>query len=160
MQMKNKYLLILVSLLLTGQLLNAQVKTTYKYDAMQRITRVDFQGGLYETYSYDKVGNRKSFIKVVPIPPPSSIQSVLKDDMFKIYPNPTFGIYSLKGKLITLSEAVFKIHDLTRREILSQSLSKSSQIKQELDISKYTAGSYLLVIQHEDKKRSWTIIKQ
>ncbi|MFN6328186.1 MAG: T9SS type A sorting domain-containing protein [Chitinophagales bacterium] len=160
--MKNNHLLVLLSLVFVGPLLFAQTNTTYKYDAMQRITEARFSDGGFETYSYDKVGNRKSFIKVIPIdtlPAPSAVHNS-EPDIFKIYPNPTDGVFSLEGSLLTPSDAVLKIFDLSGREILSQTIPKSSKIKQELDISRYTSGNYLFVIQYGDRKRSWNIIKQ
>jgi YD repeat-containing protein len=138
----------------------SQTKTTYKYDAMQRITRVDFQDGGFETYTYDKVGNRKTFTKVVPIDPPSSVQNTDKQDIFKIYPNPTDRVFSIEGNLVSSSDAVLKVYDLSGREILSQSIPKSIHIKQELDISKYSTGNYVLVIHYGDRKRSWNVVKQ
>lgn len=159
-----KLITFFLGILFSNEILS-QSKTTYKYDAMQRIIRVDFQAGGFETYTYDKVGNRKSFIKVVPIdtppppPPPSSIQST-SQDVFKIYPNPTDGVFSLEGTLVSPSDAVLNIYDPSGKEILSRSVPRSSLLKQELDIRKYSAGNYVLIILYEDKKRSWTINKQ
>lgn len=143
--------------------LKSQEKTNYKYDAIQRIIRVDFQNGGYETYTYDKVGNRKSFIKLIPKPidsTPNSIQNSEIQDVFKIYPNPTDGVFSLEGNLNSPAESVIKLYDISGREIKSFTVLKTAIVFQTIDITTVPSGNYLLVINYGDRKRSWNIIKQ
>lgn len=140
--------------------LDGQDKTTYKYDAMNRITEAQFADGGFETYSYDKVGNRKA-LKVVPIDttPPSAIKNS-KLDNFKIYPNPTDGVFSLEGKIEKPIESRVTLYDISGREIKSITIPKGTEIKQQIDISNVPSGNYIMVFNAGDVKRSWTIIKQ
>lgn len=154
--------IILLSTFMAFLNIEAQIKTTYKYDAIQRVTQVNFQDGGFETYTYDKVGNRKTFAKVVPndTPPPSSVQNTDKQDIFKIYPNPTDGVFSMEGNLTSPSESVIKLYDISGREIKSFTIPKTAIVFQTIDITTVPGGNYLLVINYGDRKRSWNIIKQ
>jgi YD repeat-containing protein len=158
--MKSLKLVVLSIGILISNLLYSQTKTTYKYDVMNRITEVRFADGGFESYSYDKVGNRKSMTKVIPPPPPSSVQNTDKQDIFKIYPNPTSGVFSLEGSIQKPTESRIVLYDISGRVIKSIEIPKGTEIKQQIDISNVPNGNYMLVFSSGEVKRSWTIIKQ
>jgi len=125
-------------------------------------------------YEYDASGNRiKRYVvtlaaKAKLVADSTSAEESLKPEegvmqeagerSFVVYPNPTRGQIALEikgsqpkqaGKLLLYSGTGTLLQNLSTRGSLTP-----------VDLTRYPAGNYLLVLVLEDKKYNWTIIKE
>ncbi|MFV0377412.1 MAG: T9SS type A sorting domain-containing protein [Mangrovibacterium sp.] len=118
-------------------------------------------------FEYDGSGNRKLRTITLSTSPtmasksqmlePEELKTELGDQEIRIYPNPTKGLLridipNLDGTNITLD--IFDSHGrlLIRKD--------AQAIGNQLDLSAYPSGMYLLLIRTENDKQEWKIIKE
>jgi len=77
----------------------------------------------------------------------TGIENTFKDCDFKIFPNPSKGVFTLE--IINRSSEILmdlSIYDITGKRILIRQLRVNENIKTTLDLSGYKAGTYILNI--------------
>ncbi len=152
-----KYCYLIFILIISNSICHSQ-SLKYTYDSQNRIKTVIFPNGNTENYYYDKVGNRINQVNI--INNPTAVQnnnSVFED--FKVFPNPTDGLFNLSGKITGEAEFTLKLFDNTGKEIQSYVISKTNKFNQEFNIKELPSGSYHLTLSSNSSSRTWTIIK-
>ena len=118
------------------------------------------------TYAYDAAGNRtgRSFSLSASPPAPQSTEAItafsdmIAEKEILIYPNPTKGIIKVEIKNYSDElQAEFNLTDLSGRTITKR---KAAGNTQTFDLSRRTAGIYLLQIRINDESVVWKIIKE
>ncbi len=130
----------------------------YTYDSQNRIKTALFPNGNSETYYYDKVGNRISQINVINTPTAAQNNISLFEE-FKIFPNPTDGLFNLTGKIDLEIEFTLILYDNTGKQVQSYSIPRTKNFNQEFNIKDLPSGSYHLTLSSNNGSRTWTIIK-
>lgn len=74
----------------------------------------------------------------------------------RIYPNPTKGLIRIDFPTMESQEASFRVYDSHGKLIIQQSASTSNQV----DLSNYPSGFYIMVIRIGQEKKEWKIIKE
>ena len=80
----------------------------------------------------------------------TGIENTFKDCDFKIFPNPSTGVFTLE--IINKSLDVqmdLSIYDNTGKEILIQQLRINEKLSKTIDLSGYKAGTYILTVKGE-----------
>jgi len=75
----------------------------------------------------------------------TGIENTFKDCDFKIFPNPSKGVFTLE--IINKSSDILmdlSIYDITGREIFIQQLRINENLRKTIDLSGYKAGTYIL----------------
>lgn len=121
-------------------------------------------------YTYDNSGNRLTraviLLKSATLPTDSLTAKELKkpiDDQVglqktRIYPNPTKGLLRIDLPSLTEQEAIIRLHDQSGRLIIQQ---PAVEMNNELNLSSYPSGIYIMSIQIGQKDRKeWKIIKE
>ncbi len=121
-------------------------------------------------FTYDSRGNRVTRALIVlksgTIPADSlqakQVEKPLDDQIglqkTRIYPNPTKGLLRIDLPALTEQEATIRLHDSSGRLIIQQS---AVEVNNELDLSAYPSGLYIMSIQIGPKDRKeWKIIKE
>lgn len=75
----------------------------------------------------------------------TGIENTFKDCDMKIFPNPSKGVFTLE--IINKSSKILmdlSIYDLTGKEILVQQLEVNENLRKTIDLSGYSAGTYIL----------------
>ena len=80
-----------------------------------------------------------------------------KNEIFKIYPNPTDGIFSVVLESNFKGDFIINIFDLAGRLVVSKNHENINDLT--LDISKYQAGTYIINIEKEGRQYQKRIIK-
>ncbi|MDO8929083.1 MAG: T9SS type A sorting domain-containing protein [Bacteroidota bacterium] len=124
----------------------------------------------YHEFTYNARGHRVTRQFVIPksatIPTDSLMAKELKkpfDDQIglqkaRIYPNPTKGLLRIDLPALTEQEATIRLHDSNGRLIIQQ---PAVEVNNELDLSAYPSGLYIMSIQIGPKDRKeWKIIKE
>lgn len=124
----------------------------------------------YHQFSYNARGHRVTRQFVVPksatIPADSLMAKELKkpvDDQIglqkaRIYPNPTKGMLRIDLPALTQQEAIISLHDANGRLIIQQ---PAVEVNNELNLSDYPAGIYIMSIQiGRNDRKEWKIIKE
>lgn len=118
------------------------------------------------TYGYDSAGNRirreivlnTRQLQRAMAGESGFVSESLSGKAIRIYPNPTKGMLKVEICDYTESDfADFSIYDLSGRQ-LNKLQSQGSMT--EIDMSSYPEGVYILLIQFDEKKSSWKIIKE
>ena len=73
-----------------------------------------------------------------------------------IYPNPTKGLLRIDFPSLVSQEAAIRVHDAQGKLIIQQSASGSNQV----DLSAYPSGYYIMIIRIGQEKKEWKIIKE
>lgn len=120
-------------------------------------------------FTYDASGNRLTraviLLKSATIPG-DSLQSKKAekplDDLIglqktRIYPNPTKGMLRIDFPSLTEQEATIRVYDPNGRLIVQKSAVSSGN---EVDLSAYPPGFYVMVIHIGQEKKEWKIIKE
>lgn len=80
---------------------------------------------------------------------------------FKVYPNPTSGLISVSLNNINSAKAAFFVFDITGKQVYSsESAIKEKDLVTEINIEKLPSGTYILLVQLDNKEYSQKIIKQ
>ncbi len=79
---------------------------------------------------------------------------------WKIYPNPTNDKIILSNKYSTEGTTILIFKDVLGKELFRKTISESGSLNTELDLSDYSAGTYLLQIQSKEGNYMSKIIKQ
>jgi len=121
-------------------------------------------------FSYDSQGNRVTrsliVLKSGAIPADSlqakQVEKLLDDQIglqkTRIYPNPTKGLLRIDLPALSEKEATIRLHDSNGKLIIQQS---AMEVNNELDLSAYPSGLYIMSIQIGPKDRKeWKIIKE
>ncbi len=144
-------IIYLIGLLLCSYYSFAQ--TTYQYDENGNRTAriVDLGKDLEATANFNDSLQGESEL-------PKPLQETLGEATVKIYPNPTQG-------LLILESQGFENDVLPQFEVYTLSGSllqriKSTENRQQIDLSDQPAGIYLLRIKSGSLRREWKIIKQ
>ena len=147
--MKTIYLLacMLVAVLLFSQA-HAQTKYGFTYDASgNRITRA--------------VILLKSATIPVDTLQAKQDQKILEDQIglqkTRIYPNPTKGLLKVDFPALSQSEVVISVYNSTGKLIMRKS---ATSFGNEIDLSIYPSGLYVMTIQIGQEKKEWKIIKE
>jgi hypothetical protein len=115
------------------------------------------------TYTYDSAGNRTARVIILNKSPQAQKTTTVLPDLIAekaivIYPNPTDGILTVEIKDYTDDvQADFRLTDLSGRLISSR---KATSATQTFDLSRQTAGIYLLQIRIDGESTVWKIIKK
>jgi hypothetical protein len=151
----------IISLVVFGICINyLQAQTIkYTYDSQNRIKTATFPNGNSETYFYDKVGNRISQVSVINTPTAIENNSSLFED-FKVYPNPTDGLFNISGNVSNASDFIVSIYDNTGKLIQTENIPNTNIINHNMNISILSTGAYFVTITNKEGSRSWTIIKK
>lgn len=76
----------------------------------------------------------------------------------RIYPNPTKGLLRIDLPALTHQEAIISLHDANGRLIIQQ---QAIEVNNELNLSAYPAGIYIMSIQiGRNDRKEWKIIKE
>lgn len=121
-------------------------------------------------FTYDNRGNRVTraliVLKSATIPADSlqakQAEKPLNDQIglqkTRIYPNPTKGMLRIDLPALNDHEAIIRLHDSNGRLIIQQS---AVELNNELNLSTYPSGLYIMSIQIGPKDRKeWKIIKE
>lgn len=117
-------------------------------------------------YHYDSSGNRTERVivlntKSANIGGDENSSEVVDDKLdageIKIYPNPTEGLLKIDLPNLDLPNANLYLYDLNAKLIQQQTAVRGGN---EMNLSAYSAGVYLLIIQAGQEKWEWKIIKK
>jgi hypothetical protein len=117
------------------------------------------------TYSYsvkvtDKNGCENSdtiFVHVTT--QPTEIIEISSKTRIEIYPNPTKGMLYLQIRNESLEEIELNINDIAGNLIFSENYQNTQNLfTEEIDLSAYPDGNYILTIRHDQRKVNKTII--
>jgi hypothetical protein len=139
-----RYLLLLFALLLAEVVAYSQTtKVEYVYDtAGNRISR--------QIVSINKSAFLSDTIAIA--------EEKISDKIFKLYPNPTYGILTISINHLEADEQ-FKIEVTDMRgHTLIKEVQKSSSFK--IDLSAYPKGFYILSATIGDTRKEWKIVKE
>lgn len=126
----------------------------YTYDSQNRIKTATFPNGNSETYFYDKVGNRTSQVNVINTPTAIENNSSIFED-FKVYPNPTDGLFNISGNVSNASEFTITIYDNTGKLIKTSVIPNTNSFNHEMNISILSTGAYFVTTIEHPKKHSF-----
>ncbi len=87
-----------------------------------------------------------------------SVEDVVLNGL-NIYPNPTNSVLNIAGDLQILSDANYKIFDVSGKEILSKDLIFNSN-NSTIDVTSLKEGAYILVISKNGANKSYKFIKK
>jgi len=120
-----------------------------------------------QSYAYDNAGNRTARVITLPLrsaPAPTeakaapALSDLIAEKEILIYPNPTKGILTVEIKGYTEEmKAEFRLMDMSGKTIIDRKADSSSQT---FDLSRQTAGIYLLQIRINSEAVVWKIIKE
>ena len=79
---------------------------------------------------------------------------------WKIYPNPTNDRIMVSNGFSSEGKTVFIVSDVLGKELFKKTITESTSLNTELDLSAYSAGTYLLQIQSNEGNLNSKIIKQ
>lgn len=85
------------------------------------------------------------------------LEELLGDQEIRIYPNPTKGLLKIDFPSLSETRASLRVHDSKGRLLISK---QAQETGNELDLSAYPPGFYILLIQAGTEKREWKIIKE
>ncbi len=120
-------------------------------------------------FTYDASGNRITraviLLKSASIPGDSlqakQDQKILEDQIglqkTRIYPNPTKGLLKIDFPSLSRSEATISVYNSTGKLIVRKS---ASSFGNEVDLSSYPSGFYVMTILIGQEKKEWKIIKE
>lgn len=120
-------------------------------------------------FTYDASGNRITraviLLKSASIPGDSlqakQDQKILEDQVglqkTRIYPNPTKGLLKIDFPSLSQSEATISVYNSTGKLIVRKS---ASSFGNEVDLSAYPSGFYVMTILIGQEKKEWKIIKE
>ena len=74
---------------------------------------------------------------------------VVKLDEYKIYPNPSSGMFNLITNTVNTANCYLVVRDMQGKMLLNQALSHNNSI----DLTKYNAGNYLLEVYNDSKSK-------
>lgn len=118
----------------------------------------------YIRYEYDDAGNR-IVRKVVSIRSSGSSTDIAEEveqdkiDEFNIsiFPNPTQGNLNVNIDGLNEEKSSILVYDLNGREIFSVNELKSENL---IDITRQPSGTYIMIINIDDKRSQWKIMKE
>ena len=135
----NKFKLLIFCLFsVLSQKLMAQTNTTYEYDKLNRLVKVTTPVSV-TTYSYDVLGNRKTKRKKIDV---TSVPEVLKNNEFKIYPNPAREQVTIECPENSIGQDIV-MTDLNGRLILRKEI---TSIKESISLDSIAPGLYIINI--------------
>lgn len=147
--MKNyiHFLTMLVIILLHGAFsLHAQTKISFKYDVSGN--RTDRAVILLANKSATiEQGDQHE----------EELTELLGDQEIRIYPNPTKGLLKIDLPSLNGIDVTLRLHDSNGRLLIRK---QAQEIGNELNLSAYPSGFYILLIQAGTEKREWKIIKE
>lgn len=120
-------------------------------------------------FTYDDSGNRLTrgliHLKSATIPADSTLAQQMKKPLedqvglqkTRIYPNPTKGMLRIDFPSLTDQDATIKVYDPSGRLIVQKSAISSGN---EVDLSAYPSGFYIMIIHIGQEKKEWKIIKE
>lgn len=80
---------------------------------------------------------------------------------FKVYPNPTSGLISVNLININSVKALFSVYDITGKQVYSSESSiKEKDLVTEINLERLPSGTYVLLVQLDNKEYSQKIVKQ
>lgn len=85
------------------------------------------------------------------------ITSLFGEGEVVIYPNPTKGILRIDLPSLTANGVTLRLFDNQGRMLQSK---QAVEMGNELELSHYSSGLYILVIQSGDQKKEWKIVKE
>ena len=112
------------------------------------------------TYAYDADGNRiERLISMTrsATMSPDFFQEEISEQNIKIFPTPTRDLLTVEFPDSKIESGSVSLFNINGRKIAGQQISGYSVM---LDLSGYSAGVYLLVIQVNEESSTWKIIKE
>lgn len=122
------------------------------------------------SFKYDDNGNRNSRVivlanKSATIPTDSlqakKAEKPLEDQVglqkTRIYPNPTRGLLRIEFPALSDQETTIRVYDPSGRQIV---LKRAISSGNEVDLSSFPSGTYIMVIHTPQEKKEWKIIKE
>ena len=118
------------------------------------------------SFKYDLSGNRTDRKVIELTQKNASIaqgdkQKELKDQLgiqeVRIYPNPTKGLLKIDFPDLSKTGAILSVHNLQGGMLIQK---QAQEIGNELDLSAYPSGLYILVIQAGEERKEWKIVKE
>lgn len=146
--MKN---LSLIILFLNCLSVNAQT-LTYNYDTHNRLTKITSANRATITYTYDEVGNRTGSIRTAT----QEISNLVEADVF---PNPTSGIFTIKGSVKEQSAITFSLYTADGRLVLERREPSVKIFQQDFDMSTLSTGLYELVVSTMSERQVFKIVR-
>ena len=120
-------------------------------------------------FTYDASGNRITraviLLKSAKIPSDTLVakqtEKILEDQIglqkTRIYPNPTKGLLQIDIPSLNDTESVIRVYDPSGRLIIQRTAIPKGN---EVDLSTYPNGFYIMVIHIGQEKKEWKIIKE
>lgn len=82
----------------------------------------------------------------------TGIENTFKDCEFKVFPNPSTGLFTLEiTNKSPETQVDLSIYDNTGKEILVQQLRINEKLSKTIDLSGYKAGTYILTVKGVQK---------
>ena len=147
-----KQFILLTTIILSVQLIQAQSHVTYTYDdAGNRLTRQTLI-----LKSPDKDDNNKD--KNNDDYKTNEINNIFGEGNIVIAPNPTAGALYISFNNIELAEnTVISLYDISGRTVLRQKVKSN---REKLDLTNNPAGTYILIIVSGNDKIEYSVIKE
>jgi hypothetical protein len=114
-------------------------------------------------FKYDGSGNRKlrtidmTKSATITAQDEGALDSRLGDQEIRIYPNPTKGLLKIDMPEMVSSKVTIQIFD-SRGNLLISKVARETE--NQLDLSGYPGGLYILLIRTPDDRQEWKIIKE
>lgn len=121
----------------------AQTTKRYEYDKLNRLVKVTTPVSV-TTYSYDALGNRKTKRKRIDV---TSVPEVLKNNEFKIYPNPAREQVTIECPENSIGQDIV-MTDLNGRLILRTEI---TSIKESISLDSIAPGLYIISISRNNE---------
>lgn len=141
---------LLVAGVLTVMICPAQTPIGYKYD----------DNGNRKSRSVIVLANKSATINVDSLQVKQDVKPL--DDKVglqrtRIYPNPTKGMLRIDFPELTDQQPIIKAYDQSGKLIIHKTALSTGN---EIDLSAYPPGFYMMVIQIGQEKKDWKIIKE
>ncbi|WP_375444041.1 T9SS type A sorting domain-containing protein [uncultured Fibrella sp.] len=78
----------------------------------------------------------------------------------RVMPNPTLGRIRLEGTLPTPRAVTIRLTDVTGRTLQTHTPGLLSELGHDLDLSGYAAGIYVLIVEADDRRTTFKVMKQ
>lgn len=124
------------------------------------LTGLTWSTDLYTTtgaFQTANAGTRDLFVfKLDLLPYLSSIEN-LKNNLFNIFPNPSYGVYQIVFENTNMLDLELEVYDITGKLVLKQKVSNKNDFY--IDISKEASGVYLLKVKTNQAQQITRLIK-
>jgi hypothetical protein len=85
------------------------------------------------------------------------LEDLIDTRAIKIYPNPTKGLLRIEFPALWDQETTIRVYEPSGRQIVQKRAISSGN---EVDLSSYPSGTYIMLIHSGQEKKEWKIIKE